>query len=461
MHIRPEVKKVLPLGLLLVVLVVVLIAVPQAVRYRGKASGVNANITVDLEAILGPMPRPWRNLAQGGEESEPMIDDVVGEVAALRPEYIRIDHIYDLYEVVSNNGGAISYDWTRLDAVVNSILATGAKPFLALSYMPPAISQGDIIDQPKNWGDWEELVKATIEHYSGRNGMNIANVYYEVWNEPDLFGGWKTYGDKNYLNLYSYASRGASRASNVNAFKLGGPATTALYENWVDRFLDYAVNNNLRIDFYSWHRYSRDLEQYEKDAAEIDYWLERHPEKVDLELIVTEWGHDSENDAGYDSGFGAIHTMAASRVMMGRIDRAFVFEIKDGPGEQQYWGRWGIMTHEKFGTPVKKPRYNALAYLNTLGDERGSLGGEGSWVRGVAALKNGVYQVLLVNYDPKGSHVEMVPVLFDNLPSGNFVYKRTDWGGNVKTLNVATTSAQWKVEEYMSANTATMLTLEF
>ena len=31
---------------------------------------------------------------------------------------------------------------------------------------------------------------------------------------------------------------------------------------------------------------------------------ESHPEKIDLELIMSEWGHDSENDSGYDNGFG-------------------------------------------------------------------------------------------------------------------------------------------------------------
>ena len=447
--------------LLLIGLGVSLYALPEAVRMLSKASGEKAEIVVDLEAIIGPVPTPWRNLAQGGEEAGNMLDNVVGETKALRPEYIRLDHIYDMYEVVSQDGGGLRYDWSRLDETVRSILEAGAKPFLALSYMPPAISKGDIIDQPRSWGDWEELVKTTIEHYSGRGGLNIDGVYYEVWNEPDLFGGWKVYGEKNYLNLYAAAARGAARAGNVNSFKLGGPATTALYKNWVDQFLDYVVENNLRLDFYSWHRYSRDLEQYEKDVAEIDAWLESHPEKIDLELIVSEWGHDSENDSGYDNGFGAIHTIAASRVMMGRVNRAFVFEIKDGPGVEQYWGRWGLLTHEKNGEVAKKPRYNALVYLNTLGDERVSLDGEGSWVKGIAARKEGVYQVLLVNYDPRGSHNELVPITFDNLPGGEFVYKRSDWGGGVKTVSVATTSAQWKTEEPMRPNSAMMLTLEF
>ncbi len=461
--LRQQVRGLIPLIIIGLALPIILIALPQAVKYLGKASGVPANIVVDTQAILGPLPRPWRNLAQGGEElSSPMIDDVTGEIKQLRTEYVRLDHLYDGYNIVGRGSdGRLTYDWSKLDSVVSDILKAGAKPFMALSYMPAVISKGDIVDLPKDYGEWEQVVKATIEHYSGRNGMNIANVYYEVWNEPDLFGKWKTYTDKNYLTLYLYAAKGAARANNVNGFKLGGPATTALYKNWVDSFLNFAVENKLKLDFYSWHRYNTELDQYEDDWKQINNWLDAHPEKAGLELIVSEWGHNSENDKGYDGSFGAIHTLAVSRVMMGRINRGFVFEIKDGPGNEQYWGRWGLLTHEKWGSPVKKPRFRALELLNSLGENRISVTGEGSWVKAIGTENEGKIKTLLVNYDQKGRHEEAVPVRFENLPSGDFTYKRTDFLGGSKTTKVATTSSEWATVEYMKANTAAVLEISF
>lgn len=461
--LKQQMWKFLPLGLSLIALLIVLIAVPTAVRYFGKAGGTPANIVVDTGAIIGPMPRPWRNLAQGGEElTVNMLSSVVNETKVLQPEYIRLDHLYDGYNIVSRGGdGSLVYDWSRLDAVVNSILATGAKPFLALSYMPPAIASGDIISLPKDWNDWSKVVQATIEHYSGRTGMNISNIYYEVWNEPDLFGSFKTYGDKNYLTLYQHSAVGAARAQNVNYFKLGGPATTALYKAWVDNFLNFVRNNHLKFDFYSWHRYNTSLDQYEKDAAQIYLWLDAHPDMVNVELCVTEWGHNPEVDQGYDTNYGAIFTMASARMMMGRIQRAFVFEIKDGPGVSKNWGRWGLLTNDKFGKPEIKPRYNGLLFLDRLGDNRISLSGEGSWVRGIAAEKNGVIQTLLINYDASGKHGEAVPVMFDNLTSGNFTYKRTNFGGGGKTIQVATTSAAWATNEYLAPNSAALLEISY
>ena len=44
-----------------------------------------------------------------------------------------------------------------------------------------------------------------------------------------------------------------------------------------------------------------------------------------------------------------------------RLDRAFLFELKDGPGPSSYWGRWGILTSDD----KPKPLYYALeAYQN-------------------------------------------------------------------------------------------------
>jgi hypothetical protein len=459
---KMKIREFLPLLFGLAVIGLTVAVAPEAVKYLSKASMAPANIVVNYEGVIGQMPKPWRNLAQGGEEAKAMLGGVTDEIKQLKPEYIRIDHIYDAFQVVSRDGSGLLYDWTGLDNAVSEILSTGAKPVLSLSYMPSAISRGDIIDLPRDMNEWGDVVRATVEHYSGRNNKNINGVIYEVWNEPDLFGKFKTYGDKNYLDLYAAAVRGAVRASNVNSFEIGGPATTALYENWVANMIKFVDKNNLRMDFLSWHRYSTDIEQFETDVKQAREYAEKIPALANLKYYVTEWGHNSENDSGYDNTFGAIHTLAVSRVMMGRIDRGFVFEIKDGPGNEKYWGRWGILTHEKFGNPEKKPRFRALEFLNSLYSFRMSLSGEGGYVKGVASVNEiGSVRVLLVNYDRNGKHSEAVPVSFENLPNGNFTYSRRDFNGGTKSIKVATTSASWKTTEFFGPNSAAFLDLTF
>ncbi len=453
--------KLAGLGLFLVTLIVGVLNIDVIQNLLPKAGGVPANIFVDTQAVLGPMPTPWRYLGQGGEESEPMLADTVGLMKALKPLYVRIDHLYDHYAVVSRGDSGIQIDWSKLDAEVNSILAMGAKPFLSLSYMPPAISSGDIISPPTNYSDWATVVAKTVAHYSGRGGRNIPDVYYEVWNEPDLFGGWKVYGGKNYLSLYSSAVSGALSVDNVQPFKIGGPAITALYKNWFDGLIKYTSENNVRLDFFSWHRYSTDLGVFFEDMSNARAWLEKHPERsLDLELLITEWGHDSDINGGYDGAYGAAHTLAGAIEMVNLVDKAFLFEIKDGPSPEgkKYWGRWGLLTHQSQGITTK-PRYHAMKLLNELAVNRLSLTGKGTWVKALAAADGTTTQVLMVNYDSQAKHTEKVPVTFTNLVNKNFVIEESFLLGQKKSIEVATTEAQLRHDVYMPVNSAVMLKL--
>src|SRR3972149_8261190 len=120
-------RQFLPLIVGLVGIVVIVIVIPAAVRYVGTAAGFPANLVVDYDGVLGQMPTPWRNLAQGGEEPKAMLGNVTNEIKALRPEYIRLDHIYDAFKVVSKEGGQLRYDWSGLGNAVNEIRGTGGK----------------------------------------------------------------------------------------------------------------------------------------------------------------------------------------------------------------------------------------------------------------------------------------------------------------------------------------------
>ncbi|MDO8488227.1 MAG: glycosyl hydrolase [bacterium] len=414
------------------------------------AEGRLAAIAVETDHPLGPMPQPWRALAQGGEELKTFLDTTGPQVAAAKPQYIRIDHIYDGFNVVSRQGEQLTFNWTELDAVVNKMLAVGAKPFFSLSYMPPAISSGDIVAEPSNYDEWALVVQKTIEHYSGEKG--IENVYYEVWNEPDLFGGWKMGGRKDYKKLYIYSSRGAQAARGVRPFKFGGPATTALYKNWMDNFFPFILDNKLRLDFFSWHHYGLDIEKYTEDVDNVQRWLDSHPYFAHVEKIVSEMGPSSDKAEVNNSKVGAAHAIASARELLYEVSYGFNFSIKDAPNST---GGWGLLTD----TGAVKPRYNAIAFLSRLGGERLGLTGEGTWVRAIAAQDGKTYQVLVVNYDPKGTHSEVVPVTFINLQPGTFTIKQTGLGAKTTSEQVATDAAVLQYQVAMSPNSVELLEL--
>jgi len=436
------------------VLIILIIAVFSSVAYIqkdaifqliGRATGTEANLVIDVESNLGPVRPMWQYLAQGGEDTTTdMIAPVINQVKTLSAKRIRIDHIYNGYDVVSKDAsGNISFNWTRLDAVVNSIRATGATPFLSLSYMPPAISSGDVIDKPTNWNDWAYVVQKTIEHYS--RDLAIPNIAYEVWNEPDLFGDWKTYGDKNYLELYRWASIGANNTRGALAFELGGPATTKSYPAWIEAFLTFARDNNLRLDFISWHHYAFDMDDYAENISIITSELGRHPlYSGQVKVYLTETGPDSDINPVYDGAFGAAHLIALVRTTIDRISELYTFEITDGldPAGQTYWGRWGIMTHPILGAALK-PRYRALQLLNNLSGTRLSVTGEGTWVNALASQSvDGTIHVIIVNYDPVGTHSETAPIAINNLVPGNYTITQQTFGGGSTSQDITVSESQ-------------------
>ncbi len=448
--------QILPAFFLLIAIVVATANFKAIRQLLVGALGQNANITINTQTTLGPMRYPWRNLAQGGESKDWRLAPLTTQVRAIKPEYIRLDHLYDFFDIVSRNGGQLQFNFTKLDQAIADIRATGATPYLALSYIPPAIAvNGDITAPPANWSDWQTVVSRTIQHVSG--DLGVPNVYYEVWNEPDLFGGYKTYGDKNYLTMYQYAAQGAKAASTRQPYKIGGPAITALYKNWVDSVVKLSIDQNLPLDFFSWHRYNTDIDVYRSDIASVRGWLAAYPEKSGIELHITEWGHTPTNDPGYDGQFGAIHTIAVSTEMIGNIDKAFVFEIQDGkdPAGNVRWGRWGLID----SNGQTKPRYSALQFLDRLVGDRVQLLGRGTWVKGASSKDGQDILTILANYDPAGKHFETVPVTWTGITPGNYEITQQVFGGSSRVEQVATSEAALAISVPMSVNSAVFLRL--
>jgi hypothetical protein len=421
---KPRLTQIVSIIALVIFMPILLFGTREVVTLLTRASGTPANIVVNTKLVLETLDLDFYHaFSQGGEEpGVDMLAPVVNEVRALKPQLIRLDHIYDQHNVVGKSGDQLTFDWTSLDKSVDTILATGAKPLLVLSYMPAAIARdGSIINPPNNWEDWATVVQKTIEHYSGRGGKNLSGLYYEVWNEPDLaqFGSWKYGGEKNYITLYQYASTGARRAQNVNAFQLGGPSTTGLYKSWILAL----VNSGARIDFLSWHTYQRDPAKYEKDQQDLISWLLPYPNFTLVPQLITEFGFTGDKSTSYGSTYASAHAAAViRRLISGGPTYALSFQPKDGPGQESGNG-WGLLTHENNGKKPK-PRYHIYGFIDVMAGKRVSLAGEGTWVTGFASTRDNVLRVLLVNFDTNGTHTEAVPVTFGNLDPGTYTYRQ-------------------------------------
>lgn len=322
-------------------------------------------LEVSFEAIpREPIKRIWTNYAQGGEEPGLMLKPAENEIKKLAPEFIRIDHLFDFYEILQRDPqGNLVFDFSHLDQRVEEIKSLGATPFLSLSYFPKLIST-DPSKFPESLADWRILIEKTIQRYSGKEGKNLTGVYYEVWNEPDLFG---KMSPETYFSLYEASILAANNCQNCNAFKIGGPAITTLKAEspWMDGFLKNVAQKKLRLDFISWHSYQVDTLKMPREVEDLKNLIGRYNFAASPELIVSEFGSIPEISPLHDSFFDASHTIATVATVKNSVDKLFAFELKDGPSpeKKQFWGRWGLLTHEGFGLTTK-PRYYAFFYLN-------------------------------------------------------------------------------------------------
>lgn len=456
-------KKLIYLGLTLVTLPAVLVVAQGVQQLLSRAAAKPANIIVDVSQDLGPVNPVWAAFSQGGEEPPPMLGVTVDKMRSISPRFIRLDHIYDSYSVVSRTDSGFTYDFSRLDQSVDHIIAMGALPFFSLTYMPAAFSSsGSLIDTPTDWQNWKDLVRETIEHYSGKNEKNLTGVYYEVWNEPELpqFGSWKMGGDKDYRLLYFHSSSGAKEASNVNEFKFGGPAVGSFYGNWVSDFVSYAASNQLRLDFYSWHRYHKRPQQFASDAQDIRRLLASFPTYAAIPLILTEWGIESDNTPINNSSVATAFTVATVAGFVDQIQYAFTFEVKDGPPPNG--GKWGLLTHEKSGQQLSiKPRFKAFESLNHLKGKSVKVTGLGTFVGALAAKEENETKVLVYNYDLEGGNSENVPITFTGLDPSSYKLTYTYVAdGSSGTYEMISTDGSLSKSFPLTANTLLELSLQ-
>lgn len=463
--LKKNLKSLLLVGLLLISLPLTVPLAQRAWKWMTGASYVAAAIVVDTAQPQGPVNAVWEGVAQGFEkpaDADFRLSAVSGIVKPLGVKYVRIDHTYDGYEVVSRGGdGRLIYNWTKLDAMVGDIVAMGATPFFSISYMPTAISRGDILDFPKDWGEWGQVVAALVGHYSRDYKGGLSNVIYEVWNEPDLFGGWKMGGAKNYVTLYATAANAAVRVSGAKPFKIGGPATTGFYPAWVNGFYN-KLDETVRIDFFSWHRYTADTQTFKNDVNSAVELMQKQISRSQ-DLYITEWGVNPERSSAYDGRWAAAHYLAVNRALVDtNLDMAMAFEIMDGsPADKgQFHGGWGMLTNPKFGAVAKKPRFKAWEMISKMQGQKLASLGDGTYVTGFATRDNaGVVRVLIVNYDEAGKHDELFPLNVISLTDGTYTITEQYLSGRNLSSEVEVVAGTMRREITLNESDAVLVTL--
>ncbi|RLF44542.1 MAG: hypothetical protein DRN29_08250 [Thermoplasmata archaeon] len=179
-----------------------------------------------------------------------------------------------------------SYNFTSSDKVIGAIINTSCHVFYRLG--ESASENGSLRQPPANFSKWAEICKHIVMHYNDgwANGYYYNITYWEIWNEPDLKGFWNGTAEQ-YYKLYEITARTLKKYNP--SLKVGGPCTSSIFnENFTIGFLKYVSENDVPLDFFSWHMYASHPSELYKASRYIRHILDEYGFNQ-CENILTEW----------------------------------------------------------------------------------------------------------------------------------------------------------------------------
>jgi xylan 1,4-beta-xylosidase len=362
------------------------------------AAPETVQIHLDAQAAGTPFPHFWETTFGSGRASLALRDDYRKDLDTVREatgfSYVRFHGIFDHDVGLVNReaDGSIHYNFSYIDQIYDGLLEHHVKPFVELSFMPPALSSDPKalqefwyhpnIAPPKDYVEWDAMITAFAKHLIARYGIDeVASWYFEAWNEPNI-GFWAGKPQQpTYFTLYDHTVRALKAVSP--RIRVGGPSTAQ--GAWATDFLAHAKKENVPVDFLSTHVYGDDTAEnvfHTKENIPRRDMVCRTVDKVHKEILASPYPHlplvFSEYNASYanlpnvtDTIFMGPWMANTIRECAGKIQIMSYWSFSDVFEEQgvvrsPFYGGFGLIATDR----IPKPAFNAFAMLHKLGDRQ-------------------------------------------------------------------------------------------
>lgn len=183
-----------------------------------------------------------------------------------------------------------SYDFTRTDEYLQTILDTGAQIVYRLGESIEHTKRKHYVHPPQDYAKWTQICVNIIRHYNEgwADGFHHNIRYWEVWNEPDLDERMWSGTPLQLFQLYE-ATVHAIRAYDPS-LKVGGYAAARPKLPFLTDFLDYCQERRLPIDFFTWHTYTADPMKIVEHAHHVRNELDKRG-YTSTESHLNEWNY--------------------------------------------------------------------------------------------------------------------------------------------------------------------------
>jgi len=415
-----------------------------ALLLLGAASSVRAQeiVTIDADSPATPFPHFWEQMFGSGHAilslREPWRDDLRAVRGVTDFRWVRFHGILDdeVGVFTRDDHGNPAYNFAYVDEIYDGLLKNGVRPLVEISFMPTQLAANPLdlhvfwyhpnVSPPRDWDEWDALMTHFARHLVERYGIDeVAQWYFEVWNEPniDFWGGVPR--QDSYFDLYDHTARDLKSVSP--RLRVGGPATAAA--SWIPAFLRHVSENHVPIDFVSTHGYADDtVENLFGNHTPVPMddrvcaAVARVRDQIDtsalphLPLFWTEWNVQGV-DESRDTIFVGPALANTIRECDGKVNEMSFWTFSDvfeegGPIPKPFEGDFGLRA--KGG--INKPSFYAFALLHHLGDERIAAASQNVIATKAADGSLVVATWNLVDSDQHGTARTMI-LVFRNVPA--------------------------------------------
>jgi xylan 1,4-beta-xylosidase len=327
------------------------------------------------------------------------------------------------------------YNFSYVDQIYDGLLENGVRPFVELSFMPrklasrktvQSFSYHPFVAPPRDYVRWDALITNFAAHLIERYGIDeVAQWYFEVWNEPNLDFWAGVPAQATYWTLYDHTARALKQ---VNArLRVGGPSTAQAA--WVSAFILHTSEQQVPLDFVSTHVYGNDTSkdvfgthEYISRAQLVCRAAKKVHDEVDasarpnIPIIWSEYNASYFNEPEItDSVFmgpwlaDTVRRCDGLTTMMSYWTFSDVFE-EQGLVRQPFYGGFGLIA----AGGIPKPAFNAFAMLHELGEERFDTDSEHALV---TRRMDGSFVIALWNYISPGEEGPALTIVL-RLPQG-------------------------------------------
>lgn len=287
-------------------------------------------------------------------------------------------------------------NWQIVDYAIDSLLDRGLNPMFTTSFVPSAMAAGPVTvfttkghtSPPKDWHQWENLVRESVQHMVDRYSLAVVRQwYFEVWNEPNLFG-WFWGGTKDdFFRLWQTTF--AAIKSVDASLRVGGPSTAKA--EWLADLVDHGRAHDCLPDYLTPHIYNNDSTTGEALAPFAGPQEDRGSKSPNFSIGIMRGVRTLVDQLGFK---GELHWNEWGRSFHGIDSRredpaepAFIVRLLDrvsqeadafaywcisdiydqvGYGRESFHGGYGLLSLQG----LRKPAYHAFALLSRLGRRR-------------------------------------------------------------------------------------------